>query len=295
MPAAAVVVGTVAAGAIGASAQSKAAGKAADAQLTASREATALQREQYYDTRNLMQPTAIAGADARARQMLMQGSTPEQVRAFLQQTQGAWAGGPGGAAQNNPASMDELQSRYASLYRDWQRGDRQGGVRYDNFIDYLNATPGVSTQSLTPPQQPQQGSANDPFNWVDSWSYESSSPSYQFRLGEGQQALERSQAARGRLFSGATGMALQRYGQGFASQEFENDFRRLGALSGAGDQAQGITVNAGQNYANQAGANTIAGGNARASGYLAQGNAQANFWGNTVPGALGTWAGGGWK
>lgn len=145
--------------------------------------------------------------------------------------------------------------------------------------------------STAPPAQPNTG-----FDWVDNWSYESSSPSYQFRLGEGTKALERSQAARGRLFSGATGMALQRYGQGFASQEFENDFRRLGALSGAGDNAQGITINAGQNYANNASANTIAAGNARASGYLGAGNAQANFWGNTVPGALGAWANyGGWK
>jgi hypothetical protein len=115
-------------------------------------------------------------------------------------------------------------------------------------------------------------------------------------MGQGTQALERSAAARGRLFSGATGRALQEYGQNFASQEFENDFNRLGALSGAGTNAQNMTINAGQNYANQAGNALQNAGNARASGYLAQGNAQANFWGNTVGGALGTWAGyGGWK
>jgi hypothetical protein len=294
----ALIVGgaTVAAGAIGANAQSRAAGRAADAQSQASQAEIALQREQYQDTRNLSRPVAEAGNSARARQMLMQGFSPEEVRSFLSQSQSAWAGGPGGTAQNNPASMDELQSRYSSLYRDWQGGDRQGGVRYDNFLDYLNATPGVNTQSLNPAPTPTQGGANDPNNWVDSWSYESSSPSYDFRMGQGTQALERSAAARGRLFSGATGRALQEYGQNFASQEFENDFNRLGALSGAGTNAQNMTINAGQNYANQAGNALQNAGNARASGYLAQGNAQANFWGNTVGGALGTWAGyGGWK
>lgn len=302
MPAAAITaVATVASGAIGARSQSRAAERASDAQVTASREATELQREQYYDTRNLSRPVAEAGNEARARQMLMQGYTPEQVRSFLESSQSAWAGGAGGAP--GMSSDAELQARYPDQYAAWQQsGGGQGGAQGNFISNVLNGALGGQRQSFSqyltanglstaPVQQP--GTNND---WVDSWSYESSSPSYQFRFDEGQRGLERSAAARGRLFSGATGMALQRYGQGFASQEFENDFRRLGALSGAGDNAQGITINAGQNYANQAGANAMAAGNARASGYLGAGEAQANFWGNTIPGALGAFAGyGGWK
>lgn len=51
-------------------------------------------------------------------------------------------------------------------------------------------------------------------------------PSYAFRLGQGLQALEHSAAARGTLLTGATGRALQEYGQQFASQEYQNIFNR---------------------------------------------------------------------
>ena len=52
------------------------------------------------------------------------------------------------------------------------------------------------------------------------------SPGYQFRLGEGTKALERSAAARGGLLGGATGKALERYGQEYASGEYQNFLNR---------------------------------------------------------------------
>jgi hypothetical protein len=52
------------------------------------------------------------------------------------------------------------------------------------------------------------------------------SPGYQFRLGQGVQALERGAAARGRQLSGAQGKALTRYGQDYASNEYDNFLRR---------------------------------------------------------------------
>lgn len=108
-------------------------------------------------------------------------------------------------------------------------------------------------------------------------------PGYQFRLQQGTDNLENSRAASGGLFSGAAGKALTEYGQGFASQEFgdaynrfnndqSNLFNRLSGLSGTGQTANQQVAAAGQNYANQAGQNMIGAGNARASGYLAQGN-----------------------
>ena len=45
-------------------------------------------------------------------------------------------------------------------------------------------------------------------------------PGYAFRLKEGQKALERSAAAKGTLFTGGTGRALQRFGQEMGSQEY---------------------------------------------------------------------------
>src|SRR6187399_1520151 len=48
-----------------------------------------------------------------------------------------------------------------------------------------------------------------------------SDPGYQFRLSEGQKGIERSAAGRGGLFSGQAGKELERYAQGFASNEFD--------------------------------------------------------------------------
>jgi hypothetical protein len=113
-------------------------------------------------------------------------------------------------------------------------------------------------------------------------------PGYQFRLSEGRKALEHSAAARGTTFSGATLKALDRYNQDFSSNEFTNAYNRyqlnkttnynqLAGLAGLGQQSAQTLTNAGTNYANQSGQNTIAGltgaANARASGYGATANA----------------------
>jgi hypothetical protein len=52
-------------------------------------------------------------------------------------------------------------------------------------------------------------------------------PSYQWRLDQGQQALERSQGSRGLLNSGNAAIELQEYGHGMASQEYGAQFDRL--------------------------------------------------------------------
>lgn len=55
---------------------------------------------------------------------------------------------------------------------------------------------------------------------------------YKFRVGQGQQALERSLGAKGLLRSGNRLQDLTKYGQDMASQEYENQFGRLGNLLG---------------------------------------------------------------
>ena len=76
-------------------------------------------------------------------------------------------------------------------------------------------------------------------------------PMYQWRMGQGQQALERNMAARGGMLGGAALKQLQRYGQGFASQEFQNQFNRLATLAGLGQGgANAMTAVAGQFGAN---------------------------------------------
>jgi hypothetical protein len=55
---------------------------------------------------------------------------------------------------------------------------------------------------------------------------------YKFRFNQGQQALERSAAAKGMTGSGNTLAALADYGQGMASQAYNTEADRLGNLTG---------------------------------------------------------------
>lgn len=63
--------------------------------------------------------------------------------------------------------------------------------------------------------------------------FSTSDPSYAWRVGQGQQALERSAAAKGYLGSGNILAELQNYGQGQGSQEYQNQYNRLLPLTGA--------------------------------------------------------------
>jgi hypothetical protein len=98
-------------------------------------------------------------------------------------------------------------------------------------------------------------------------------PSYQFRLGEGMKALERTAAARGGLISGGALKAAQRYGQDVASTEFGNAYNRLAGLAGVGQTATGAMGNAANAYGTNAGNLMTGAGAARASGYVGGANA----------------------
>jgi hypothetical protein len=135
------------------------------------------------------------------------------------------------------------------------------------------------------------------------------SPGQQFLRDRGQKNLIRNAGALGGLGGGNVRSALVQQGIGFAQQDFDNQFNRLGDLRSAGQNAatnigQGMlntggniastysnTANqlgagainsasgqaqAGANFANQFSANQLAAGNARASGLTNQSNAMQN-------------------
>jgi hypothetical protein len=112
-------------------------------------------------------------------------------------------------------------------------------------------------------------------------------PGYQFRMDEGNKALERSAAARGGLLSGATLKATDRYNQDYASGEFSNAynrfnndrttrFNRLSAIAGTGQTATTNLASIGTNVANTVADTTLQRGNAEAAGAIAKGNAINN-------------------
>jgi len=135
-------------------------------------------------------------------------------------------------------------------------------------------------------------------------------PGYAFRLKEGQQALDRSAAARGGLISGGALKAAQRYGQEMGSQEYMNAFNRyqteraarlqpLQSLTGMSQTTANTLGTAGQNMAGnvgnaymQQGVNQgnalIAGTQARTSSY----GDIAKLYGQTNPNFGGLFGGG---
>lgn len=104
------------------------------------------------------------------------------------------------------------------------------------------------------------------------------SPDYQYGLNELTKTMDRSAAARGRLYSGGYGEDFGKAMQGYATTNYNNFYNRLGNMNGTGQTTATNLGNLGQNYATAAGNNMMAAGNARASGYANQ----ANIWGNTV-------------
>ena len=79
------------------------------------------------------------------------------------------------------------------------------------------------------------------------------SPDYQFRLQGGLNAVTQNRATRGTLQSGATLKGLSNYGQDTAANEFGNWYNRKMQGVGIGQGAVGGLVNAGSQYANNAG------------------------------------------
>lgn len=140
----------------------------------------------------------------------------------------------------------------------------------------------------------------------DASNFRALDPGFDFRVSEGQKALERSAAAKGGSLTGGAVKAAERYGQDYASSEFGNAFNRfqtqqngtynrLFGLANLGKSAADSGVAAGGSFASGTSSNlmtsaaeqakntldstgivgnALAGqGNARASGYVGSANA----------------------
>lgn len=106
-------------------------------------------------------------------------------------------------------------------------------------------------------------------NFMDNWKTD---PGYEFRLKEGEKAINNGAAARGMGNSGATMKALTQYGQNLASQEYgqayDRNYNRLSQLAGFGNQATANMANASANYGNSVAGNHTGIGNAGAAAHM---------------------------
>lgn len=120
-------------------------------------------------------------------------------------------------------------------------------------------------------------------------------PGYQFRLDQGNQALQNMAAATGNLNSGRALKDAMNFSSGLASQEYGNAYNRynndyltgfntfntnqtnqynkLAALAGMGQSAASSLAGVSQNYGAQVGNNLAQGANANAAGTVGQSNA----------------------
>lgn len=166
--------------------------------------------------------------------------------------------------------------------------DRASQIQQENFeqtrkdlMPYKQA--GDTALSQLMGQMTPDGYFNQTYTGQDIYS----DPSYQFRLQQGQDAIQSSAAAQGGLLSGATLKALQNYGQESASQEYSNAYNRFNAdqtnrynrlsnLVGIGQNAAAQVGNAGAQTSQAIANNTMAGANALAAGQIGSANAWTN-------------------
>lgn len=143
----------------------------------------------------------------------------------------------------------------------------------------VNGGPTGPVPNTPMPNTPMQGSTQATDN-QDRYGGFYASPGYQFRMDEGTRGINANRAASGMLQSGDTLRALTRYGQDYASNEFNTQLNQLFSVAGLGQTATGQGNALGANYASQVGQNNMQMGNNQASSYANQGNIWQNALGN---------------
>ncbi len=280
---------------IGGAMASSSAGKAAKAQENASNASLALQREQFETSQENMQPWLDTGSDALAEMRFEMGLGERPV--FGQdQPQNALVdpttlsikeqtiGGIDPGAYGHDESIQQLMARQNPARTVYAVGDQQ--------FDTNSAAQNYLAE------QYQKFNAQGTAAPTGGFEYQGfkATPGYEFRMAQGEKAIQRSAAARGGLNSGATLKALGQWGQDYGSAEYGNYMNRLSALAGTGQTQTNALASLGANFANSGSNAIMAGGQARASGYAQKANIMSgtmNQLGSFAGNYLGGMGGGG--
>lgn len=178
------------------------------------------------------------------------------------------------AAQEGIAAWERQNAQVREDYRPWREIGRSSllelneGVQSGRFINEDWETPDADDLVLD--------------------------PGYQFRLAEGEKAIRRRAAAGSGAYSGSTLKALQRYGQGLASQEYgaaynrelirynqeqanrDREYNQLAGLAGTGYQSLGQTAENSRVAVGQQNTLRMQGAEALGSGAIGAANANIN-------------------
>lgn len=171
------------------------------------------------------------------------------------------------ASRESNALQDRMYNQNRADMAPWRRTGRNA---LQQLSDLTGVAYGDNTAQMVRPMGGAQNRASGQLQAL------MNAPGYQFRLAEGNKSLDRSAAARGGLFSGATLKALSRYNQDYASNEYDKQWNRLSAMANVGQSATSQTGAWGQATANNMSNGLMATGNALADSYARSGSAQAN-------------------
>lgn len=283
-------VGSVVGGAMG----SDASDRASRAQQQAAADANALQREIYEKNTQNFQPylqAGNAGLNALMYRLGLGGSangmnapkvqTEAQIRKALESKYTTETARPknlfeqmGPFAQFIPGADAEIGKNPTTKTVD------EAALNAAVQAELAKQQAAFAEWEKTAQADPNYGWLLDRFNM----DYFEEDPGYQFRLEQGNKALQNAAAATGNLNSGRalkdaigynSGMASQEYGNAY--NRFNNDqtnqFNRLATITGIGQSSASALAGVGQNYANQVGNNLIGAGNAQAAGIVGGANA----------------------
>jgi hypothetical protein len=262
-------VATIGGAAIASSGANKAADKAAAASDRSAELSAQVQRETYAENKAALSPWQQSGLAANSMINALLGI---QTPAAATGTQGTPTPQPTTQVPANPASgfwnsmVGHSQQAAPSLTPgiiqtlDGTYINTEFGVPVTTYLDtngaerpissytgqpQTTATPAPTTTA--PTGQTAQQAAEDAF------ARYRGATGYQFRVNQGQDALNSGFGASGTLQSGAALKSLEDYRQGTASAEFGNYLNALGNQQGIGFSAASAQAGVGQNYANSLG------------------------------------------
>lgn len=243
------------------SSKNKAADKAAAATTAAADKSAEVIRSNYQDSAAALQPWQSQGLQANALINSALGLTPTQPAQSYGSPQATY----------QPAQGYQQPNALAT-YGGYPGGMNDGAGRFIEDYSYLapNAMGDMSSNGggwqqagggFAPMQQQGQmgptaaagGMVNTTVNPQSAFDTFRNSTGYQFRLGEGMNAVNSGWAGKGLLQSGAALKSLNNYGQGLASAEFGNWMGQLSNQQSLGSSAAaaqaGVSQANGQNLA----------------------------------------------
>ncbi len=283
---AASVAGPIIAGAM----SSDAAGKAADTQANATRQATEAQERQFQQTRADQAPWTQAGGSAitKLSSLLGLGGTGGSVSGVAAKIRQAFPTWSATGVPGQPGSdADIVKSFLATAPQILSSPEMQRANLYEApQIAQLNELLPLAQGASEAETSGDFGSLNKKFSVADFWADPVTQLGYQFGLDQGNKSLTNSARARGVSLSPQTAMALTRYGTDYAgtkaadsSSRFYGDqdrtFNRLAGVAGSGQASTNSVAGMGANTATNVGNLITSGANARGAAGIAGANAIA--------------------